>query len=238
MNKSYNNTLFISFLMSTHIMKWFIGILENKMKSDYELGKLFIDLNIKQEEVKSRLTNTLILCNHDAGGFDFMAISYYLSTIMGIRLNVVANEFFKGMNNKTTFMEDIAKKYNIGIIFRGNATSKIIETINKGESVMMFYNPYSWKNMNKNKALERIIDTTKCNPIYIKYYFDININKIKEDQIIKESSGVSRYAIKVIYKLLCKNKTPLCIHINISNKYDNYEELIKDKDFLRPFILE
>jgi hypothetical protein len=232
------NTSFISFLMSTNIMKWFIGFLENKMKDDYETGKMIIDCNIKPKELKKRLNNTLVLCNHDAGGFDFMAISYYLSSIMGIDLSVVANEFFRGLNNKTTFMEDIAEKYNIGIIFRGKATQKIIDNINEGGTVMMFYNPYSWKNMNNNKSLKKIIEETNCKPVYIKYYFDININKIKEEKIIKESSGVGRYAIKVICKLLAKNKDPVSIHIDISKKYNSYEDFINNKDFLKPYVLE
>lgn len=232
-----NNNL-ITYLVSTNAIKWFIGLLEKKMKTDYENNKLYIDLNIKEKELKKRVNNTLILCNHDAGGFDFMAISYYLSTIMGIKLNVVANEFFKGVNNKTTFMEDIANKYNIGIIFRGKATRKIIKKIKNGETVMMFYNPFSWKNMDNNKALKKIIEDTQCNPIYIKYYFDININKIKLEDIKSESSGVARYALKVIYKLLMNNKEPLCIHINVSENHKDYDDLINNKDYLKPFILE
>lgn len=228
---------FISKLMSMKIVKNFITKIENRLKRDYESGIIKINLNVPNNELKHRLNNTLVLCNHDAGGFDFMGISYYMSHVMGIKLNVVANEFFQGKGKRTTFMEDIANKYNIGIIFRKGSRQKIIDKIKDGETVMLFYNPYSWKNMEKNKALTHIIEETNCNPVYIKYNFNINCKKLTEKQIVRESSGVWRYAYKVLKSILSKKKKELLIDLKVSKSFKNRDELVANKEFIRPVVL-
>lgn len=227
----------ITYFFSLNNTKKFIRKLENKLKKDYQNGKIQVHLNIPLNEINIRLSNTLILANHDAGGFDFMAICYYLSTIHNVEISVVANKFFKGKST-TTFLEDIAKDYNIPVIFTGSSTKKIIETL-QTRSVLIFINPYSWKNLEKNTAIKNIITTTNCKPVYLKYNFNkINVNKININFITSEASGSIKYAIKVLNMLMQQHKNPVDICISISDNYDSYDDFIINKNYIKPIVVK
>lgn len=189
--------------------------------------------NVSEIEFTRRLMNTLIICNHDLFIFDFYGIPYILRKY-DIPLSIVVNEGF--ITDYGTVFNDMTKKFNVKLIPRINAVSNIIDHINDGRSVVIFYDPREYDKIENKKSLPIIINTTKCRPIYLQYRTGV---KLRKHDHMRQTDYIN-YNIKNIVRLLgisCIGQH-VSINIKISENFDTYEEFIKNKKFIKPIYIK
>lgn len=190
-------------------------------------------LNVPDEEFTKRLTNTLIICNHDLFMFDFYGIPYLLSK-HNIPLSIVINEGF--VTKYGTVFNDMTTKFNVKLIPRKNAVNNIIDHLNNNRSVIIFYDPKEYHKIDDKKSLPIIINTTKCKPIYLNYKTNVKIKK--KNKMV--GTDYFNYNLRNIMKLLVSSfiGQQTIIYIKISKNFETYEELIENKKIIKPIYIK
>lgn len=212
-------------------INWFAKqILKREAKlSKYILPKYFIDEN----EIKRRLTNTLIISNHDVFILDFYGIPFMLRKL-NIPLSIIVNEGFITKNG--TVFNEMTEKFSVELIPRNGAIPHIIEHIKRGRSVLIFYDYNQYHLLEEKKSIPIIMQETGCKPVYLKY----STNVPYVDRLKYQSSRTKyvKYNIKTFLTIMHNtmyNKISY-ININVSDTFDDYNALIKNKEFIKPLI--
>ena len=212
-------------------LKFFANVilkLENKLSQNVEFK-----LNIPDHEFVRRLTNTLIVCNHDLFILDFYAIPYLLRKY-NIPLSILVNEGF--VNKYGTVFDNMTQKFDVKLISRKNSVTNIIDNINNGRSVMILYDPFEYLRIDERKSLPIIINTTKCRPVYLYYRTNVRLKKHN----IMYRRYYTKYNIKNIMNLFFCSLIgqQVIIYVKVSENFDTYDDFIKHKNYIKPIYIK
>lgn len=187
--------------------------------------------NVDFTELKKRLTNTLILVNHDFPVIDTYYMPFILSKL-NIKTSVVINDELFNTNEGTIF-SDMTKKFNVFLIPRRGAVKYIIEHIKEGRSVIIFYDFNEFKKFREKKSVPVIMEETGCHPVFLKYTFDMK-------PLYKASNaGLGLEGIRLIFKIIdsvAKHKE-LPLNINVSENMETYEQVLENHSHIKTFML-
>jgi hypothetical protein len=206
----------------------FILKMENKLSPFLQFK-----INVSDIEFSRRLMNTLIVCNHDLFIFDFYTIPYLLCKY-NIPLSIVVNEGF--VTSCGTVFDEMTEKFSVKLIPRKNAVPNIINHINDGRSVVIFYDPKEYYKIDKKTSLPVIINTTKCRPVYLHYRTAVKLKK-KETLIPKEYFNYNFRNIMKFFMASVIGQITI-MYIKVSDNYDTYEEFIDDKKWIKPIYIK
>jgi hypothetical protein len=189
--------------------------------------------NLSDNDIGTRLKNTLIICNHDAFILDFYAIPYVLSKY-NIETSVVVHDMF--MRENGTVFNKMTEKFKVKLISKNGAVQHIIQHLKQGRSVVIFYDTIQYTMLNKKKSLPFIINATNIKPVFLKYTYSYKFKRLIKGIPIVESINYNIKAfIHLLYKMIKKEK--INFHIDVSKNFDSYKELIENKEFIKPIYL-
>ena len=133
-------------------------IIDNKKKFKYSL-------DADGSEV---FKNSLILCNDDVMFIGIFCAIHIIEDIYKIPLTIVANE-----NSVTLELKKIFPKRDI--IFTGGSVNTIIQKLEEGRSVIIFYSFDTHKVLEGSTSIKHITKNTKCPVVYMNQTFNFGI---------------------------------------------------------------
>lgn len=142
--------------------------LYKKIISSYKRTVIYYN---KDNMETSKLKRNLIICNHDLWPIDILLVPFFFYEYLNIPVSVVVSKNMMDFYiNKELFSE-------YTLIPIGSSTEMIINELNAGKSVILFFNWVNKQNLSTSSSIRKIMTATGCAPVYFTVDLSENISK-------------------------------------------------------------